>query len=626
MVASSETGNSRVVLGLTLRLEFFAALVPIPFGMYLLFVGAGMSLERSLFVNGIASLVLVLAISSSILLRIFLLRPYVEYIRSAGEVEELSVERARLIKERLLRLPQVESIAVGLRWLLGTLLAYSIVYLLTGVETRELVASLIGLPIVIPVTMAGYFFMTENYFASALERPELAAARVSRNAVRSIGFAMRFVGTSTALVILPLGVFSFLLMLIVQGYARSENVAYHIVGLTALFVLAIAIVSYSAASAFQRSVNHLKRAARAMARGRFQKTVPQLQADEIGDVSRYFQRVAHSVALAVRSIHEETGDLVMDSRKLAKSGDALNNSTQEQATSAEEISAALEELAASGDVLAANAARQTEEAQTADQGVQTLHTKLESINSMAERLATSSGNTYDQAISGAERVHATVKSMDQISDGTNRMAEAMKLINEVADRVNLLSLNASIEAARAGEYGRGFAVVAQEISRLADQTRQHGSTILELVNQAVERVAEGTQAMHATSETFDQITKSAGENRRLMQTVREQIEEQFSTSLELRKSIATVQEMSRETSTSLAEQGRTNKELTEGLQRISEATSIISEAVEDVAQLARDLSSRADRLAQRARFFELGDAQTEETEPESDLHSGSDTD
>ncbi|MEQ9366954.1 MAG: methyl-accepting chemotaxis protein [Leptospirales bacterium] len=610
----SETRNPRVVLGLTLRLELFAALVPIPFGLYLLFVGAGMTLERTLFINSVATVVLVLAIASSIALRMYLLRPYVELLRSQDAGMILDAGRARLIKARLLKIPQIESVAVGLRWLLGTLVSYFVVYLLTGVQTRELVASLVGLPIVIPVTMAGYFFMTENYFAAALERPDLAAARVSRKQVRSIGFAMRFVGTTTALVILPLGVFAFLLILIVQGYTRSENVAYHIIGLTGLFVLAIAVVSYSAASAFQRSVNHLKVASRSMARGHFRKVVPQLQADEIGDISRYFQRISRSVALAVHSIREETGSLVTDSRKLATSGDALNQSTQEQATSAEEISAALEQLAAAGDVLAGNAARQTEEAQTADARIQSLHSKLESINGMAEKLAASSGETYDQAVGGAERVHATVKSMDQISEGTNRMAEAMKLINEVADRVNLLSLNASIEAARAGEYGRGFAVVATEISRLADQTQQHGNTILELVNQAVERVAEGTAAMHETSKTFDRITASAGENRRLMQTVTEQIQDQFGTSLSLRQAIATVQEMSLETSTSLAEQGRTNKELTAGLQRISEATSTISEAVEDVAGLARDLTHRADRLATRAAFFEVGDEN--ENEPD----------
>ncbi|MCR9145335.1 MAG: methyl-accepting chemotaxis protein [bacterium] len=606
MATLSETRNPRVVLGLTLRLELFAALVPIPFGLYLLFVGAGMTLERTLFINSIATIVLLIAITSSVALRIYLLRPYTESLTSGADAQtKLSAAGARQIKARLLRMPQVESIAVGLRWLIGTVVSLTIVYFLTGLETRELVASVICLPIVIPVTMAGYFFMTENYFASALEREDLAAARVSRKQVRSIGFAMRFVGTTTALVILPLGVFAFLLVLIVQGYTQSEHIALHIVGLTALFIMAIAIVSYSAASAFQRSVNHLKVAARSMARGRFQKVVPQLQADEIGDISRYFQRVSRSVALAVRSIHEETGDLVTDSRKLSISGDALNRSTQEQATSAEEISAALEQLSAAGDILAGNAARQTEEAQAADDRVQSLHSKLESINGMTEQLAASSGETYEQAMSGAERVHATVQSMDQISEGTNRMAEAMKLINEVADRVNLLSLNASIEAARAGEYGRGFAVVATEISRLADQTQQHGNTILELVNQAVERVAEGTASMHETAKTFDRITASAGENRRLMQDVSAQVQDQFGTSLELSKAIATVQEMSLETSTSLAEQGRTNKELTVGLQRISEATSTISEAVEDVAGLARDLTDRADRLAARAAFFEV---------------------
>ena len=588
-------------------------LVPIPFGLYLLFVGAGSTFERALFINSIASVVLVIAVASSVVLRYYLLRPYLAYAGRGDQHLPPGVD-VREIKSLLLRLPRIEALAVGLRWIFGTIVSYLAVQGLTGIEIRELVTTFIVLPIVVPVTMVGYFFMTENFFASALESPALAAARVSPSRIRNTGFTLRFVGTPTSLVILPLGVFGFLLVLITQGYARPEGIGYHLAALTALFILAIAIVSYSAAKAFERSVTHLKTASRAMARGEFRNAVPQLQADEIGDVSRYFQRISRAVSAAIAAIHQETNDLVADSRQLAANGAALNRSTLEQASSTEEISAALEQLAAAGDTLAAGAARQSAEARTADAEVQALHEKLQAIHQLSESLARSSEDTYEQALGGTAHVEASVRSMAQISAGTNRMAEAMKLINEVADRVNLLSLNASIEAARAGEYGRGFAVVASEISRLADQTQQHGNTILELVTEAVERVEEGTAAMRETSRIFQGIHRSVGENRRLTVSVSEQVQAQFVTSASLRQSIARVQEMSTETSTSLAEQNRTHKELTEGLQRISEATATISESVDVVAALARNLTQRADSLAERAAFFEVAAANQNESD------------
>ena len=56
-----------------------------------------------------------------------------------------------------------------------------------------------------------------------------------------------------------------------------------------------------------------------------------------------------------------------------------------------------------------------------------------------------------------------------------------------------MALNASIEAARAGEAGKGFAVVANEISQLAEESRQSANNIQRInviVTKAVHNLAE----------------------------------------------------------------------------------------------------------------------------------------
>ena len=61
-------------------------------------------------------------------------------------------------------------------------------------------------------------------------------------------------------------------------------------------------------------------------------------------------------------------------------------------------------------------------------------------------------------------------------------------ILEIAGQTNLLALNASIEAARAGEAGKGFAVVAEEISSLANNSRETANNIQEISNTIVDAV------------------------------------------------------------------------------------------------------------------------------------------
>lgn len=85
------------------------------------------------------------------------------------------------------------------------------------------------------------------------------------------------------------------------------------------------------------------------------------------------------------------------------------------------------------------------------------------------------------------------------SEKVSQINELTKVILDIASQTNLLALNASIEAARAGEAGKGFAVVAQEISALADNSRQTAGNIQIISNEvteAVKSLAENAMQLH----------------------------------------------------------------------------------------------------------------------------------
>ncbi|MCM5618810.1 methyl-accepting chemotaxis protein, partial [Xanthomonas hortorum] len=73
---------------------------------------------------------------------------------------------------------------------------------------------------------------------------------------------------------------------------------------------------------------------------------------------------------------------------------------------------------------------------------------------------------------------------------------------------NILALNAAVEAARAGEQGRGFAVVASEVRTLAQRSSAAAKEIKGLIDDSVERVAEGSALVHAAGKTMGEVVAS----------------------------------------------------------------------------------------------------------------------
>ncbi len=162
-------------------------------------------------------------------------------------------------------------------------------------------------------------------------------------------------------------------------------------------------------------------------------------------------------------------------------------------------SAALEELSASMDNVSTTAAHIRNQLTDVEGAVASINQEVASGKERADEIQKEADAIKNEAMRKKEntgaRVEALSKTLDESvkdSEQVNQIGELTKVILDIASQTNLLALNASIEAARAGEAGKGFAVVAQEISALADNSRQTAGniqTISENVTQAVKELS-----------------------------------------------------------------------------------------------------------------------------------------
>jgi hypothetical protein len=150
---------------------------------------------------------------------------------------------------------------------------------------------------------------------------------------------------------------------------------------------------------------------------------------------------------------------------------------------------------------------------------------LEETSSALEELTTSTNGNAEQAREANERVSAArerasgsrqtisqlTKAMQGIDDSSTQIGKIIKVIEEIAFQTNLLALNAAVEAARAGEHGKGFAVVAEEVRNLAQRSAQAARETAGLIENAVERVREGSSVVKTASTALETIVNDVSQ-------------------------------------------------------------------------------------------------------------------
>ena len=205
----------------------------------------------------------------------------------------------------------------------------------------------------------------------------------------------------------------------------------------------------------------------------------------------------------------------------------------------EAVSSSMDDISRAMDEVAKGVQNQAEDTESSNERMLTLSENINDVTGQTSSMGTAADKAIDAVEKGKVIVQdlsdksdttvsltkVLVKDIDEVQKSSEEIKNFVDVINSIAGQTNLLSLNASIEAARAGEAGKGFAVVAEEIRKLADQSKESGNKIREIVEmigsttdkttasakEAENMVNEQAKALAQTVEVFSMIQKCVEE-------------------------------------------------------------------------------------------------------------------
>ncbi|WDK33415.1 methyl-accepting chemotaxis protein [Xanthomonas campestris] len=255
---------------------------------------------------------------------------------------------------------------------------------------------------------------------------------------------------------------------------------------------------------------------------------------------------ATQLAEIVGSIKTSAVSIKGAASEIAAGNQDLSQRTEQQAANLEETAASMEELTS------------------------TVKQNAEGAR-QANQLAIGAASV---AVQGGEVVGKVVETMSGIEASSKKIADIISVIDGIAFQTNILALNAAVEAARAGEQGRGFAVVASEVRTLAQRSSGAAKEIKDLIDDSVQRVAEGSALVHTAGKTMGEVVASVQRVTDIMGEISAASQEQSAGIEQVNQTITQMDETTQQNAALVEEATAAARSLEEQAVQLTEAVAV----------------------------------------------------
>ena len=315
-----------------------------------------------------------------------------------------------------------------------------------------------------------------------------------------------------------------------------------------------------------------------------------------------FKELTGSLNAMIESMRGLMRDMKQFGSKVTGLAENVSDKTGVINTSMQDIARAMGEVAGGVQGQAEDTESSNENMISFSENITTVTEKTSHMGQTADKAieAVEQGRVIVQELSGksdttVSLTRVLVDDIDAVQKNSEEIKSFVDVINSIAGQTNLLSLNASIEAARAGEAGRGFAVVAEEIRKLADQSKESGNKIHEIVKkigetadkttasarEAESMVNEQARALQETVNVFGMIQDCVGELVEGIRLITQRLEESMLEKDKVEGSLQNIASVSEEVAASTQEVTATLGEQVSVVQTLKEEVELLrSDALE----------------------------------------------